>query len=234
MRWLASALGYALLTCASIAQVGQIPRYSPVVTGGAGIILDPATVGHNGGASGTAITCPLNLTNANDVVLVIATINSDPITSITDNSGVTAAWSGANSITSAGGSVNHIEMWWTTATAAVSAKTITVNFGVAASFATIDCFGVSNAVASSFVDATNTGGADPISITTTNSKDMIIGGFRLGNASSTAGSGYTIINSADFQTDEYKAPVTANTYSITLGTGVGTANGAVAIAIKSQ
>lgn len=34
MRWLISALAYVLLTCASLAQVGQIPIYSPVVTGG--------------------------------------------------------------------------------------------------------------------------------------------------------------------------------------------------------
>lgn len=51
MRWLISAPAYVLLTCAALAQVGQIPRYSPVVTGGG----SPATwtLEQNIGASGT-------------------------------------------------------------------------------------------------------------------------------------------------------------------------------------
>lgn len=36
MRWLISALAYVLLTCATLAQVGQIPTYAPVITGGGG------------------------------------------------------------------------------------------------------------------------------------------------------------------------------------------------------
>lgn len=47
MRWLISALAYVLLTCASLAQVGQIPIFAPPVISGGSITwtsVTPATI----------------------------------------------------------------------------------------------------------------------------------------------------------------------------------------------
>lgn len=135
-----------------------------------------------------------------------------------------------------GSGVNEIYEFTAPYTTNLSSETITVNMG-SATFGTADAFGVGLAKTSSFLDGSGaTGTSDPLSISGSNAFDFIAGCFRMQTTSNpTAGSGYTKISGADFQLAEYKTTTVApSSLSITIGTGVGDANGGVALAIKSQ
>lgn len=195
------------------------------------IALD-GTPGHNSNSAGSPITASLTTSVAADVLVLFATINNGHTgTSVTDNSGVTAAWSLRKRNTN-GNSI--LEEWSTTATGILSGATVTVNSNAGGGdFQTIDVFGVSGANTSSPFDSGGpiSGNSDPQSITTANANTMLIGGARLATQNPTQGAGYTKISGADFQLTEYQAVSSANTYSVTVGTGVGTADGMIVDAI---
>lgn len=110
----------------------------------------------------------------------------------------------------------------------LSAEVLTIS-GLNPTFNTVDAYAISGANTSTPFDAggpvTANGAApqDPLSITTVNAKTMVIGAFSTGTASPTAGAGFTLIGGANFQLTEYKILSAAQTLSVTMGTGVGTA-----------
>lgn len=172
----------------------------------------------------------LTTSHANDFVGLFLTRNAGTVTSVTDNSGVTAAWQLRATI----GGTNSISFWWTTASAALSGATITVNYSANPGFQTIDAFGISGAKISSPFDSGSavTGSADPLTISTTNAVTMVLGGFREVTASSpTAGSGFTAISGADFQLSEYQIFSSPQTNLSVTQSPSGGSNGCIADAI---
>lgn len=100
MRWLVSAVVYVLLTCAVLAQVGQIPTYSPVHTGGGGgnVTPDPAGPGtqkyqaSSNSFTYTGYTVPGGLTNPGLVCWLTRADGSNDV-----RTGVAISW-GAQSM----------------------------------------------------------------------------------------------------------------------------------------
>lgn len=191
--------------------------------------LDGSANANTGG--GTTLSATLTTTNANDVICAFILTNgaTNSISSVTDNSGVTAAWSKFAS-TSSG---LDFELWYTTATAALSGASITMNCP-SPTFITMHVFGVSGAHTASPFDGSGViSTSDPISITTSDANDLLIAGFRMSSTSNpTAGSGWTQIQGNHFQVSECKTAATAGTYSATIGTGVGDANEGIVAAIR--
>lgn len=180
--------------------------------------------------SGTSIGASLTTANANDVIVVICLANGADLESITDDAGLT--WT---KITEGGGS-NKIDLWYAIAASALTSNTITCNFSVAASFSTLDVFGISGANTSSPFDAdasTPANGTTSELVVSTDTADcFIIGGYRMGTANPTAGSGWTLISGANFQLAEYKIVSSPQTdLVVDIGTGAGGQNGGVADAI---
>jgi hypothetical protein len=127
-----------------------------------------------------------------------------------------------------------IELWSMTSTGTWTGRTVTINLAGSSTYFTGDVWGVSGAnTGSPFDGSAINGGADPLSITTTNANDILVGGFRMGSvASPTAGAGYTTISGADNQLAQYKILSATGTNSFTIGTGAGNANGGVVAAVK--
>lgn len=183
---------------------------------------------HNNASSGSSIvTGAFTTTQAAEVVIAI-TINSVTISSITGG-GLTFAKRTSNAA--------GIEEWAAPAAAALSGVQFTINFSGATGFVTTDTFAVSGQDTATVFDANAAvpanGTADPGSISTSNANDFILGAFRFAaTAAPTQGAGYTKISGADFQLSEYQiVSATQSGLSITVGTGVGNANGFVGDAI---
>lgn len=193
------------------------------------IALDSFTHIAAGGTSGVLTT----VGTSNLLLFTLSLINSGQISTLTDNSGVTAAWA---LVTGAqvGAGVDDLELWWTKTTGTVSGPITITPTPTAATFKTFDLFAISGADTTSPFDGSAINGTtDPLSITTSVSAAMLVGGFRFaGTANPTAGSGYSTISGADFMMSEHKEPLGAGTYSFTVGTGVGDANGGVVVAVK--
>ena len=190
---------------------------------------------HNNSAGATTLTATLTTTQPNDLICVYITTNtSAPVTSVT-SAHVTFTRKLANATS------GQIELWSGVASAALTSEVITVN-QTTSNFITVDAFGLNG------VDTTtiwygagvtsNATPSDPLTISTTNASDIIIAGFRMATVASGAGAGagFTILNSADYQTIEYDiVSVTQSGLSIALaaGNGAGDSNGSAAIAIKA-
>lgn len=199
------------------------------------IALDGTPV-HKNVTSGSSFAMPAFTTSStNDLVILSLTVNGVTGSSIT--SANTSGWTLRKRQTV---TTQTIETWVGTATAALTAEVITVNLSGATTFATTDLWAVSGADTTTKFDSNvslpaSAGGAgtDPIVISTSNANDFIFGCYRMaGTASPTAGAGWTIISGADFQLCEYKVvSATQSSLSVTIGTGVGDANGGIADAL---
>jgi hypothetical protein len=182
-------------------------------------------------SSGTSINIGPFTTSLPALIVIVNTVNSTTISSITGG-GLT--WTKRT----AGGASDPVEEWTALAASALSAVTFTINYVGTASFSTADLFAVSGHDASTTFDANASipanGNADPITVSTNNADDFILGGFRFtSTANPTEGTGWTKISGADFQLTEYKIVSTTQTnLSVSIGTGVGNANGGVADAVR--
>lgn len=195
------------------------------------LALDGSAHNNSGGAS--SLGASLTTTNTNDIIIAVATVNGGPVTSV---SGGGLTWAKKASGTSDGGSSQFLELWYAVAAGTLSGTTITVN-QTSSSYITIDVFAISGADTATIWDGaavTGSGaGCDPLSISTTNANAFIIGAYRENSASNpTEGAGFTKISGADFQLAEYKVvSSTQSGLSVTQGTGAGTANAGIAVAV---
>lgn len=189
------------------------------------------TPGH-ANASATTVAAAVTTTSAALIVAVVTT-NGGPITGV---SGGGLSWARHANVT--GGSAEYLELWTAEAASPLSAVTMTAT-NTFSSFCTLDVFGVSGYDTADIFDndasVPNTGVSDPRTISTALADTMIIGAFRFaGTPSPTAGSGYTAISGADYQLTEYQVvSSTQSGLSVTVGTGVGNANGGIATAIRA-
>lgn len=227
-RLLAFAL--CMFATGSVAQVHQIPNWPPatVITGGNLTVLDGT--GHGNDAGGTSVSASLTTTQGSGVVVACVTQNSIVPPTVTSGSlTYTLQYSDGT------GGTDWIFLFTSPYSSNIS-ESITATKGLPAVFTTLDVFGVGKAATTSFLDGSGAAGnPDPISISGSNANDFVVGCARVGTASPTAGACCTIISGADFQLAEYvKTTVAPSSLAVNIGTGVGTANGMVAAAIKSQ
>lgn len=189
--------------------------------------------GHIGTAVGTSTTVNLTTSVANDVIIVVVTVNDVTVSSVTASniSGLTLRKRQAIS-----GGGFYIEEWYGVASGTLSSETITINFSGTTSLATIDAFGISGADTSTIFDSN---GALPdgqttshCSITTSNADDFLIGCYRLAGTTPTEGTGWTKISGADYQLTEYKiVSATQSAIDVPIGTGDGGQNAGIGDAV---
>jgi hypothetical protein len=189
------------------------------------LAIDGQVHTNSGGSASLAVSLTTTLTN--DYIIVCITTNGAPVTS------VTSAHLTFSFIVAVDAVGQDIEFWAAFSTGALSSESITINTTTSA-FLTIDAFGVSGSGQTSLVfdsGGPQTGIVDPVSITTVNANTMVIAGLRQSTfAAEPAGSGFSTLNTADFQLVEYKVLTSAQTLSCTQN-NPGTANGVLVIAI---
>lgn len=193
---------------------------------------------HNNASSGTSLVTGAFTTSNASEVFIVATINSTTISSI---SGGGLTW--AKRTSAIDGSGDALEEWAAKATGALSAVQFTITLAGATGFITVDTFAFSGQDTTTIWDGNASipahlngpFAADPITVSTNNANDVVIGGFRMaGTASPTAGSGFTQISGANFQLTEYKIVSSAQTnLSVSITTGSGNSNGGVADALMA-
>jgi hypothetical protein len=184
-----------------------------------------------GGAFGSFVCTAFTTSQAAQIFLAV-TVNGTSVSSITGG-GLTWTRRGTS------GGLNPIELWSAPASGALSGVQFTINFATTSGFTTVDVFAFSGNDTSTIWDGNAavpaSGTVDPGAISTNNADDVIIAGFRFGATSTpTQGAGFTKISGADFQLVEYKiVAATQSSLSITVGTGVGNANGFVGDALMA-
>ena len=213
------ALNNTTITGGTLSNVGVVD-----VTGGTISTLEGVSVTDTGG--GVTVTAPfgpdgngfankstpttsasvtLTTSNANDVVVLDIVQNGTAVSSVSDVAGLN--W---HQRAVAGAAPYTIYEYYAIAPNALTADAITVNFAGAASYVDLNAFGVSGANTSSPFDSNVSVPAGPAasvgSITTSNTNDLIIAGYRFGsNAAPAVGSGWTTINaSGGYYLSEYK------------------------------
>lgn len=199
------------------------------------IALDPngSAIGSYQQGSGTSATITISTTNSNDIIIVDFTDSVLFSTAAPTSANLTFS----NRIAYTGAASQTLLRYYAVASSPLTSEVITIgtlNNG----FSRGTAFAVSGADTASPFDtgSTQTGDADPISITTSTANTMVIGYYTC-NTPTSPGSGYTTINSAasDFAISEYRVVSSANTYSVTIGTGgVGTGSGGIIDAIKQS
>src|SRR5882672_843414 len=193
--------------------------------------LDGSAHATTGG--GATLAPSLSTTGTNRLIFVVAEMNGGPGVSVSDTAGLT--WARQAQVY-AGFFDQYLELWWAVAPAQLTSDTITIT-QTSSQFMTVDVFAVAGGdTASPFDGAAVTGTVDPLSITTTNANDFILGAFREAlTPSPTAGAGWTQISGADYQLTEYQIVSTTQAgLSVSQTDGAGTANGGIAQAIKAS
>ena len=186
----------------------------------------------SGSISVTTVT--LTTTNANDIIYLVCEINGGAgITILSVSSPNTSGWT----VRATGGVSQYpLVSAYGIAASALSSEVITVTLNGTASFWTLDAFGVSGANTSTPFDSNgsipqvSSGSVNVIS--TNNANDFLIGAFRDNlNPAIGAGSGWTLINTGDYQLVQYQV-VSSTQSSLSVVEGAGSAcNGAIADAI---
>jgi hypothetical protein len=193
----------------------------------------------------TGLTCAITITTAhpNENIIFFAQDNNaglQSVVSITDSQSALTFTTRGSNIGGAGG--NDIFEAVAVASGVLTSDTITLTWSKTTSFQTCQVFSVSGALTSSQFDPHSgipigSAGPDPISITTTNSNNVIFGMCRSSSQSApTLLSGWTILKntSGTFAASGFQLTTSPQTaLSFGFGTGVGTANGCVLDAIES-
>lgn len=193
-----------------------------------GLAIDGHVHNSNGGAGSTTLS--LSTTQTHDVIVVYVEINGNNIITVTS-----PTLTFTQRFTAGG--ANHFYEYWAPAAAVLTNEVIAVatdgNYCSATAFAVSGALDYTNPFDTngSIPQAAN---ADPVTVSTTAAKTMVIGGFRMGATNNpTAGAGFTAIElNTDYLLTEYQIFSSAQTsLPITVGVGVGTANGAIGDAI---
>ncbi len=187
---------------------------------------------HGNTASGTSLA--VSLSTSTSGLIFVAVVSNGGVVNTPTATGLTFAKRQEHEV--AGQLALQWEtVFWADSSAAVSSKSITTTQTNSA-YLTVDAWGVSGCDRTTKWDSDVSlpahGEPDPISIDTDQSDDLCYGAFRTGTQVSTAGSGWTLIQNGDYDVTEYKivaAPQTGLSVSIT--TGVGTANGVIGDAV---
>jgi hypothetical protein len=171
--------------------------YPPTVSGGCSAVLALDGSGQSN-TSTTTVSATITTTNTNDLIVAIV---DDPggTPTIADTSSLT--WTArTGSPFSGGGHTTYV--WTAPSSGTLSSDTITVT--AAATFHTLNVFGISGSNTSSPFDGSlQQASPDPVSITTTNANDFVYAHSNSGSSSPSPGTGLTNIVSGNFAASFY-------------------------------
>ena len=192
------------------------------------LALDGSVQGNSGGSATLSVT--LTTTRSPDVICVTFTCNAGPLSSVTASApglGTFTQRATANVTTTA-------DFWYAIATQPLTAVSITATQSGGSAFITMTAFGISGANTLAPFDTNASlpaSSTPPVSISTSNANDFLIGTMRTASANGTVDSGFTAISNANFNLTEYDI-VTATVSSLSIGvTGAG--NAAIGDAVVS-
>jgi hypothetical protein len=191
--------------------------------------LDPNsnshTIAHGGTGSTSVSTSGISTNNPNDVIYACAYTESTGLTySISDSSGL-SSWTARGTVTNSNG--GEMECWYAVSTGTLSNDVITVNVqtGTNSHGLNVEVFSVSGANTASPFDphlssavsafAASSGTSSTVSITTTNSHDLIVGMIGLSSSPNNlnAGGSFNLLDSTSHSSassaDEYNTVTTA-------------------------
>lgn len=178
-----------------------------------------------GTASAASIVLPAFTTaNANDIIVIGALSNADPITSITGG--------GLTFLSKVDGASPRVALWYAVAASPLSAVQFTVNFGSSASIRAA-VFAISGADTTTPWDATAAATdvaapCDPLAWTNTAADCCVVAVFRMASTTTpTAGSGWTQQWGANSLLLETKIVSAAGSNSASITTGNGNSNGGI-------
>lgn len=135
IRWIISALGYLLLTCAALAQIGQIPSWPPhqftASGGGSATLAFQAFATENlAGSTGTYAAVNFGTAAANRVIAIVAICRTTSTTVANTVSSATIGGIAASPVSSAAASLinsGSIDVWYASVPSGTSG-TIVVNW----------------------------------------------------------------------------------------------------------
>jgi hypothetical protein len=179
---------------------------------------------------GTSLNATITTTLPNDIICVCCQTNGGPLTGVSSTALGAFTFGGRG-----GGAPFYQEFWYAVSSGTLSADTVTVN-ATSNAYIVFDVFAISGANTSTPLDGSVvTGSTAPLSITTTNANDIIVGSFRMSTGSDAVGAGFTIISAAsnlDYILTEYQI-VSATQTGLSVGINTNAnSNGAVAFAIQ--
>jgi hypothetical protein len=190
----------------------------------------------HGSSSSTTATAILTTLFPNEVIMAYIIYNGGPLAGSKISGGGLTWASRATAV--GGGSPDGIDEWYAIASSPLSAVTITVT-QTTATFMLLTLVAIANANTTSPFDGSVVFNGslpfDPLSITTTNAKTLIIAGFRENTTNfPTAGSGFIQLYGSQFSLTEY-ATFTSPQTGLSVGqtVGSGNSNGGIADAIVS-
>ena len=214
---------------ASLSVTG-LPQAGPRIVPPNSLALDGNGFSNASAASNSASVTLTTAVN-NDVIILGIEENGTTVGVISDTAGLT--W---HMRAVAGSSPNLIYEYYAIAPTALAGDVITVGFSGAASYATLNAFGISGANTSSPFD-TNvslaaTSANSTVSVTTSNANDLIFADYRLAPANPSSGSGWTGIASGDYYLSEYQIVAATQTGLVaTVSNGGQTINGGIVDAV---
>lgn len=203
---------------------------------GAGITVTDATQTIDPGSNYVACaSCPglsvtITINSANEFLVAFSATNTGSVSGVTDTLGLT--WTQRATV----GSQPEMEFTALGPTGGSYPQTDTITFAAPSGYITAGVMGIIGAnTGSPFDGSAVTGTADPLTISTSHTNTIVVAGFRFASTSTpTAGSGWTAQpgGSLFFSINEYQGfSSTQSGLSVTVGTGAGDANGAIADAI---
>jgi hypothetical protein len=227
---------------ATPAEIETVSNYSFNLSGtgtvgaGSGITVTDATQTIDPGSNYVAcancngLSVPITINSASEVLVAFTATNTGAVSGVTDTLGLT--WTQRATV----GGQPEMEFYALGPTGGSYPQTDTITFAAPAGFISAGVMGIIGANTSSPFDGSAvTGTTDPLTISTTHTNTMIVAGFRMSSTQTpTAGSGWTAQpgGSLFYSINEYQGfSSTQSGRSVTLGTGTGDSNGAIADAI---
>jgi hypothetical protein len=189
------------------------------------------TVEATGSATSSAASFTVGITTltANAVIVLGFTSNSGSL-----STAPTATGAGSLTFTVGSNAVQSGVGYYYALAPTAGAYTITVTPAFAA-FSTAIVISVTNSSSALFDGTVQLAGSDPISITTTNANDTAFVVYKMGGTSdpTTGSGGFTqVAASGSFMYFGYRILSATGTYTPTMSTGAGDANGALIHALK--
>lgn len=187
--------------------------------------------------TGTTIAATISTTNSPDCIYV--SIADAPLGTATIADTALLTWTARTGSPYSGGG-HVLNVWTAPSPSALTSDVITITDLSGYSYATMSVFAISGCNTSAMFDGNLSGGPvvatpDPAAITTTNPFDMIIGVCDSGTAANSAGSGFTLLNAANFAANEYKiVSTTQSSLSVGWTTGATTCHTMIADAVVSR
>jgi hypothetical protein len=227
---------------ATPAEVESVGNYSFTLSGtgtvnaGTGITVTDVSQTVDSGSNylscascSTGFQVPITINSPNECLVAFTATNTGAISAVNDS--LSLSWALR---ATAGTGQPEQEFYAIGPSSGGFPQTDTITFSNPPGFVAAGVVGIVNCNTSSPFDGSPiTGTTDPLTISTSHNNTVVLGGFRMAStAAPTAGSGYTQLGNGFYTLNEYQTfTSTQSGLSVTIGTGAGNANGAIADAV---